>query len=97
MQLSLSLELPPRDFTRSKIFGPDVTPSDRRRLTGQLARVHDLMIDGKWRSLYAISVLTNSSEASASARLRDLRHKENGGYTVEKRRVAAGLFEYRVI
>lgn len=91
-------DLPPRDFSRSKIFGPDVTVEDHKRLVGQLKLTFDLMRDGCWRTLAAGARLVGCSEASFSARLRDLRRKENGGHTVLRRKVkGTALFEYRLI
>lgn len=69
---------------------------DRARLTGQLAAVYRLMRDGRWRTLYDISVEAGGSEASVSARLRDLRKPQFGRYTVERRNVGGGLWEYRI-
>lgn len=73
--------------------------ADFARLKGQLGRVFRLMRDGRWRSLSAISAEIGDPEASVSARLRDLRKRKLGGYTVERRRAdgyAPGLFEYRL-
>lgn len=60
------------------------------------AAVRDFMSDGSWRTLYVIAHFTGAPEASASARLRDLRR---AGYTVVRRRTAGmrGLWEYRVV
>jgi DNA-binding transcriptional regulator GbsR (MarR family) len=72
---------------------------DRARLTGQLFRVYLLMADGHWRTLREISETTGGSEASVSARLRDLRKEKFGGHTVERQRRGepkAGLWEYRL-
>jgi hypothetical protein len=71
---------------------------DGARLTGQLARVYELMSDGAWRTLRDIARDAGGTEAAVSARLRDLRKARFGGHTVERRRVpgASGLWEYRV-
>jgi hypothetical protein len=84
------------DFLRATFDGPDVTPTDEVRLRGQLAKVYDLMKDGQWRTLSRIAAITGASEAAASARLRDLRKPRFGSYTVNRRRVDGGLFEYQV-
>lgn len=80
--------------------GPDYQPElDFKRLTGQLARIRNLMVDGTWRTLREISDETGDGEASISAQLRHLRKRRFGSHTVEKRRRGqgrAGLFEYRV-
>jgi len=78
---------------------------DKNRLKRQLGRVFETMRGGLWRSLSDIehslrSTLNVSvSEASISARLRDLRKKQHGGYIVERRARdrAKGLFEYRLL
>lgn len=78
-------------------FSPEL---DEHRLSSQLERVKALMIDGHWRTLGEISQITNGSEASISARLRDLRKERFGSYTIERRRrgdPSDGLFEYRLI
>lgn len=71
---------------------------DRARLTGQLARVLACMSDGKWRTLDEIAAWTgDSSVASVSSRVRDLRKPKFGGHAVERRRVGeTGLFQYRL-
>lgn len=70
---------------------------DSRRLGAQLSRVKDVMIDGEWRTLQRIAELAYpASESSVSARLRDLRKPRFGGYVVNRRHVAAGIFEYQV-
>ena len=70
---------------------------DGLRLAKQSSAVHDHMRDGAWRTLAEISAATGAPEASASARLRDLRRM---GFTVDRRRrgdLARGLHEYRVL
>ena len=72
---------------------------DKERLGRQLAAVKALMGDGAWRSLREISAAVGCPEASASARLRDLRKHRCGGHLVERRRrgdPAAGVHEYRL-
>lgn len=70
---------------------------DEARLTGQMARVYELMRDGEWRTLGWIAALCNGSEAGISARLRDLRKEKFGGHTVERQHVENGLHRYRLI
>lgn len=70
---------------------------DKDRLTHQLLAVKRLMADANWRSLSLISHITGHPESSVSARLRDLRKEKFGGYLVERRHVADGLWEYRVM
>lgn len=70
---------------------------DETRLATQLARVTRLMADGQFRTLAQIARAVGGSEASVSARLRDLRKPRFGAFQVERRRVEGGLFEYRVV
>jgi len=69
---------------------------DGNRLRSQLQRVRVLMLDGHWRTLPEIAQRIGGSEAAVSARLRDLRKERNGGYTVNRRHIENGLFEYQV-
>lgn len=69
---------------------------DKSRLSKQLARVRDAMLDGKWRTFSEISLITLDPEPSISAQLRHLRRPEFGGYNVDKRKLSSGLWEYRV-
>jgi hypothetical protein len=70
---------------------------DEVRLTGQLARVWDLMLDGKWRTLREIADSANATEASVSARLRDMRKQRFGSHEIEREHISTGLFKYRLI
>jgi site-specific DNA-cytosine methylase len=75
-------------------YEPD---KDKKRLTRLLDRVFDLMRDESWRTLQEIQVQTGGSEASVSARLRDLRKEKFGSHNVERQRVSGGTFQYRLI
>ena len=70
---------------------------DGERLSGQLARVRELMRDGRWRTLAEIAAATGASEAGASARLRDLRKPKHGAHTVEREWRGNGLWAYRLL
>ena len=72
---------------------------DGPRTARQLDAVEELMSDGMWRTLAAIAAHTGASEAGASARLRDLRKRQYGGYVVERKRAkpGSGLYLYRVV
>lgn len=64
-----------------------------------MKRVLSLMSDGKWRTLSEIHEAVGGTEASVSARLRDLRKPKFGGYTVLRRRVGdprRGMWEYKL-
>jgi hypothetical protein len=83
-----------------KFAGATYDPAlDEHRLSKQLGRVYDCMSDGKWRTLAEIAVVAHGSEPAISARLRDLRKAEFGGYIVARRRVGdprLGLFQYQL-
>lgn len=69
---------------------------DGERLSKQSSAVAVAMSDMRWRTLREISNATGAPEASASARLRDLRKL---GCIVDRRRRGdpkAGIWEYRV-
>lgn len=69
---------------------------DGARLNKQAQDVFNVMADGKWHDLEQISLLTDHPEASVSARLRDLRKKKFGGFTIEKQNHGKGLWTYRM-
>ncbi len=73
---------------------------DGPRLSTQHFKVLTAMYDGQWRDLLEIARKAGLSAASLpgiSARLRDFRKLEHGGHTVERRRVAGGLWQYRLL
>lgn len=72
-------------------------PRDEVRLFRQLHSVHDLMLDGQWRTLERISDETGEPVASVSARLRDLRKPKFGGYRVDREYMSRGVWRYRVV
>ncbi len=69
---------------------------DGARITKQREAVLNLMRDGQWRTLAEISAATGAPEASASARLRDLRKERFGSHTVDRTHVSRGLWRYRI-
>ena len=85
------------DLRTAEFDGETYDPvKDRKRLTGQLLRVFEVMQDGRWRTLRELAYLAKASEASASARLRDLRKDKFGGFEVQRKRNDGGLFQYRL-
>lgn len=86
---------------RPHFNGPDYEPAlDHARLTRQVDRIRQLMLDGQWRTLYEIAEATGDPESSISAQLRHLRKLRFGSYLLEKRRRGEpkeGLFEYRLL
>ena len=85
----------------AKFDGSDYVDSiDRQRLAGQILRVHDAMIDGRWRTVNEIHAITGDPHASISAQLRHLRKPKFGKYLVAKRsrgRREDGFYEYQVL
>jgi len=84
----------------ARFDGSDYSPRhDRARLTGQILRVYETMLDGRWRTLDELAHATGDPHASISAQLRHLRKERFGGYRVDKRARGDrghGLFEYRL-
>jgi hypothetical protein len=72
---------------------------DHDRLTRQLTVVKMFMLRTNWQTLAQIEEATGFPQASISARLRDLRKKKFGGYTVLRKRVVGGkgTHMYRVV
>ena len=70
---------------------------DRKRLEGLLGRVRAILADGQWHTLPELSKAACGSEASVSARIRDLRKPEFGGFTVDKEFIGNGLWRYRLV
>ena len=78
---------------------------DSVRLTGMLLRVYEQMSRSlastptatQWWTLRALADCCQGSEASISARIRDLRKPKFGGYTVERKRIRGGLYAYRLV
>jgi hypothetical protein len=85
-------------MTQATFFdGASYAPEhDLERLRSQFERVRTLMADGHWRTLDTIKASCGGTDASISARLRDLRKPRFGALNVERRRIAGGLWEYRV-
>jgi hypothetical protein len=69
---------------------------DLSRLKTQMDRVTSVMLDGHWHTLQGLAIQCGGSDASVSARLRDLRKSKFGGFEVERRYVDNGVWEYRL-
>lgn len=69
---------------------------DYKRLSGGLKRVHRFMSDNQWHTLREISDACGVSEATASARIRDLRKSQYGGYEVISEYVKRGHWRYKL-
>jgi len=70
---------------------------DRERLRTLLGRVTVKMSSGHWWTITQLARICGGSEAGVSARIRDLRKPKFGGYQIERRRVAGGLWQYRMV
>jgi hypothetical protein len=77
--------------------GPKDEPDREARLQRQLDDIRRLMLDGHWRTLATIAETTGHPPASVSAQLRHLRKARFGSYTVNKRHMGHGLYEYQVL
>ena len=75
-----------------------LTKQEKVRLIPQRERVLAYMLDGQWHTLYEVAQSLDYPDASVSARFRDLRKDQYGGYTVDKRlkEGCEGTWEYRV-
>jgi len=71
-------------------------PRDHDRLTHLQDKVRRCMASGGWWTISALQHECGGTEASVSARIRDLRKPANGGYVVEREYVRRGLFRYRM-
>jgi hypothetical protein len=69
---------------------------DENRLRRQLDAVRRSMLSGGWWTLARLATAAQGSEASVSARLRDLRKQKFGAYDIERRYVANGVWEYHL-
>ena len=83
---------------RPRYDGSDYVPErDDKRLTGQILRIANCMMDGQWRSLADIEAITGDPAASISAQLRHLRKERFGGHTVNKEHLSNGLWHYQLV
>lgn len=69
----------------------------RRPAESQLQSVWEVMRDRQWHTLSEIAERAGCPQASASARLRDLRKAEFGGYCIERQYAQQGLWRYRIV
>lgn len=68
---------------------------DLDRLDSAMGRIYSRMKDRNWYTLAELASAGECSEASASARIRDLRKKKFGGFYVDKANCGDGLWKYR--
>lgn len=69
---------------------------DLERLDTLMGRVFRFMRDGQWHTLAEINAACGGTEASCSARLRDLRKPKFGGWQVSHAHCGKGLWKYRL-
>jgi hypothetical protein len=70
---------------------------DEVRLTGQLRAVRRFMSDHEWHNLKELVYAVGGTEASVSARLRDLRKDKFGAYRVQRKYAFHGVWLYRLL
>jgi hypothetical protein len=89
---------PPSLFSVPPVFdGSTYEPEhDAVRLEGLLARVYAYLERHSWVTLAELAQGTRGTEASVSARLRDLRKPRYGNHVIDRRRADGGLFQYRL-
>lgn len=86
--------------SHARFSGADYEPSrDKKRLTGQLEAIWNLMRDGVWRSVDEVHEQTGKRfpHNSIQAQLRNLRKPSFGSHDVRRRRrEGTNLTEYRL-
>ncbi|MGW8177564.1 MAG: hypothetical protein ACWGQW_02045 [bacterium] len=95
MSPKITLKHPPFD---GETYGEEDYP----RLKSQLEAVRKRLKDGKWHTIQDLAEYARNTtgrqvtEASISARIRDLRKKKFGGYTVWRLNYGNGLWKYKM-
>lgn len=78
--------------------GADYVPDrDDQRLRGQILDIFQVLQSGLWLSLQDIESKTGHPQASISAQLRHLRKPRFGSFQIDRRYVANGLYQYRLV
>ena len=62
---------------------------DGKRIAGNVLAVFKIMRDGKWHTLEELALAIGVSTQGVSARIRDLRKREYGLYTIERQRTGS--------
>lgn len=70
---------------------------DEARLRGQEMAVFKVLQDGEWHTLNELAEKCGGSTQAISARIRDLRKPEFGGFDVKAENFGGGLWKYRLI
>lgn len=82
--------------------GESYRPKDHKPLKKQLDAVRSIMLAGGWHTLGELKARLErdngliTTEASVSARLRDLRKLKYGAYMIDRRPREGRLYEYRL-
>ena len=85
-------------ITETTFYGTTFEPKrDTQRLQSQSARVYTALSSGQWMSLEQIAEITGDPVQSISARIRGLRHPENGRHRIDRKHVRDGLWVYALI
>jgi len=63
----------------------------------QLQQVLQILQLGSWVTLYSMASLIGASDAGISARVRDLRKSQHGGYNIIKRKISKSTWQYRLV
>lgn len=74
-----------------------VQERDSKRLSTQLGQIEYFMEDKGYLSLQEISDATGHPHASVSAQLRNLRKERFGSRVIDKKYVANGLYQYKLV
>ena len=89
-------EAPPAQMLQGDRDGETFNRSrDRKRLDTAMERVFAVLKDRQWHTLRELADKAGCSETCASARVRDLRKPQHGGWTVAREYVDAGLWRYK--
>lgn len=74
-----------------------MTEDDKKRIANLRAAVYEVVKDGRPRTFEQIADAIGAGKnsiPSISARLRDFRKPEYGGYVIDKKQIRPGLFAY---
>ena len=80
--------------SKLKIFGAPISKEAEESIHRSRPKVKDIMSDGNWHTLEEMSNLCRISQASVSARIRELKHY---GMEYDRQLLTKGTYKYRVI
>jgi hypothetical protein len=70
---------------------------DGKILPRQLDLVRNLLADGEWWTIGELEQMLSQPAQSISARIRDLRKKEFGGFIIDREHIVDGIYEYKMV